>query len=97
IAEAEFLRATNGTLKLGIEFRDWRVIGESYFPTFSDFGQLVGPDALWDQYRRMADPSLGALGEQCCPHAASDCTLIAARPASLGVFTKWLVQQTIYI
>jgi len=65
IAEAEFLRATRGTYKLGIEFRDWRVKGERYFHTFGDFGQLVGPDALWGQYRRVADPSLGALGEQC--------------------------------
>lgn len=65
IDEAEFLRATQGTYKLGIEFRDWRVKGESYFHTFGDFGQLVGPDALWGQYRRVADPSLGTLGEQC--------------------------------
>jgi len=67
IAEAEFLRATRGTYKLGIEFRDWRVKGERYFHTFGDFGQLVGPDALWGQYRRVSDPSLGALGEQCLP------------------------------
>ena len=59
IAEAEFLRATRGTYKLGIEFRDWRVKGERYFHTFGDFGQLVGPDALWGQYRRVSDPSLG--------------------------------------
>jgi hypothetical protein len=67
IAEADFLRATNGTYKLGIEFRDWRVKGEGYFHTFGDFGHLVGPDAPWGQYRRVADPSLGALGEQCLP------------------------------
>jgi tryptophan halogenase len=67
IDEPEFLRATQGTYKLGIEFRDWRVKGERYFHTFGDFGQLVGPDALWGQYRRVADPSLGALGEQCLP------------------------------
>lgn len=65
IDEAEFLRATHGTYKLGIEFRDWRVKGERYFHTFGDFGQLVGPDALWGQHRRVADPSLGSLGEQC--------------------------------
>jgi len=67
IDEAQFLRATQGTYKLGIEFRDWRVQGERYFHTFGDFGQLVGPDALWGQYRRVAEPSLGALGEQCLP------------------------------
>ena len=65
IDEADFLRATNGTYKLGIEFRDWRVRGESYFHTFGDFGELSGPKAVWGQYRRLDDASLGALGEQC--------------------------------
>jgi len=67
IGEAEFLSATNGTYKLGIEFRDWHAPGHRYFHTFGDFGQLVGPDALWGQYRRVANPSLGQLGEQCLP------------------------------
>ncbi len=67
IDEAEFLRATNGTYKLGIEFRDWRAVGEQYFHTFGDFGGLSGPRALWGQYHRVDDASLGALGEQCLP------------------------------
>jgi tryptophan halogenase len=67
IDEAEFLRATNGTFKLGIEFKDWRATGEQYFHTFGDFGGLSGPRALWGQYRRVDDPGLGALGEQCLP------------------------------
>ena len=67
IDEAEFLRATNGTYKLGIEFRDWRVEGEGYFHTFGDFGALAGPQALWGQHRRFGEAGLGALGEQCLP------------------------------
>ncbi len=67
IDEADFVRATNATFKLGIEFRDWRVPGESYFHTFGDFGVLSGPYALWGQHRRLADASLGRLGEQCLP------------------------------
>jgi hypothetical protein len=67
IDEAEFLRATNGSYKLGIEFRDWRVPGEKYFHTFGDFGGLSGPHALWGQYRRVDDRGLGLLGEQCLP------------------------------
>jgi len=67
IEEAEFLRATNGTFKLGIEFRDWRAHGEQYFHTFGDIGGLSGPQALWGQYRRVGDETLGALGEQCLP------------------------------
>jgi len=65
IDEAEFLRATNGSYKLGIEFRDWRARGESYFHTFGDFGELSGPNAVWGQYQRLGEPGLGALGEQC--------------------------------
>ncbi|HJV69220.1 tryptophan halogenase family protein [Ideonella sp.] len=67
IDEAEFLRATNGTYKLGIQFCDWRVKGEHYFHTFGDFGQLGGPYALWGQYRRLAGAAPGAFGEQCLP------------------------------
>ncbi len=67
IDEADFLRATNGTFKLGIEFRDWRVRGENYFHTFGDFGELTGPDALWGHFRRLGDAGLGMLGEQCLP------------------------------
>lgn len=67
IDEAEFLRATNGSYKLGIEFRDWRARGESYFHTFGDFGELSGPTAVWGQYHRLEGAGLGALGEQCLP------------------------------
>ncbi|MGW8392610.1 tryptophan halogenase family protein [Pseudoduganella sp. HUAS MS19] len=67
IDEAQFLRATNGTFKLGIEFRDWRERGESYFHTFGDIGGLSGPSALWGQYRRVGEAGLGALDEQCLP------------------------------
>ncbi|NVM76912.1 tryptophan halogenase [Duganella sp. SG902] len=67
IDEAEFLRATHGTYKLGIEFRDWRERGERYFHTFGDFGELSGPNALWGHFRRVGDAGLGTLGEQCLP------------------------------
>ena len=67
IDEADFLRATQGTYKLGIEFRDWRERGESYFHTFGDFGHLSGTDSLWGQYRRLGDAALGQFGEQCLP------------------------------
>lgn len=38
INEAEFLKATNGTFKLGIEFIDWGKKGESYFHPFGTHG-----------------------------------------------------------
>lgn len=37
--EAEFLRETQGTIKLAIKFENWRVPGEGYFHTFGSAGQ----------------------------------------------------------
>src|SRR3954449_6632598 len=38
IDEAEFMSATKATFKLGIEFRDWGRIGDSYIHPFGTFG-----------------------------------------------------------
>ena len=38
IPEAEFLKATNGTFKLGIEFVDWGKKGEAYIHPFGSIG-----------------------------------------------------------
>ena len=40
INEAEFMRATQATFKLGIQFDNWRDVGESYFHSFG----LTGKD-----------------------------------------------------
>ena len=53
IDEAEFLRATNGTYKLGIRFCDWLEQGRDYFHTFGHFGNLSGSQTLWGQHRRI--------------------------------------------
>ncbi|RTL44326.1 MAG: tryptophan 7-halogenase [Burkholderiales bacterium] len=67
IDEAEFLAATRGSYKLGIQFCDWRRPGEHYFHTFGDFGALDGPMALWGQYLRLQAHCEGGLGDFCLP------------------------------
>ncbi len=55
IDEGEFMRATNATFKLGIEFCDWGQIGDSYIHPFGDFGEpLDGIDfyQLWNRLRQ---------------------------------------------
>ncbi|TXC70341.1 tryptophan 7-halogenase [Sphingomonas ginsenosidivorax] len=50
IAEADFLRETRGTFKLGIEFVDWAKIGHRYFHPFGTFGKpfdLVAVHQHW--------------------------------------------------
>ncbi|HEY0028479.1 MAG TPA: tryptophan halogenase family protein [Allosphingosinicella sp.] len=42
IDEADFLRRTQGTFKLGIDFVDWRKPGERYFHGFGSLGRGLG-------------------------------------------------------
>jgi tryptophan halogenase len=41
IDEADFVRHTQSTYKLGIKFHDWRKVGESYWHPFGTFGAPV--------------------------------------------------------
>ena len=52
--EAEFLAATGGTFKYGIEFVDWARIGERYMHPFGGFGadmDGIGFHQLWLKFR----------------------------------------------
>ena len=42
IGEADFLRATKGSFKLGIEFAGWRADGHSYMHAFGTVGRQLG-------------------------------------------------------
>jgi tryptophan halogenase len=52
IDEHEFLRATSGTFKLGIEFVDWGRKGSHYLHTFGDTGLNLGNVAFHHYWRR---------------------------------------------
>ena len=54
IDEAEFMKATNGTFKLGIEFVNWGRQGERYMHGFGRVGQdlwMVGFEQYWHKMR----------------------------------------------
>ena len=56
VNEAEFLKATQASYKLGIEFRDWAHLGSNFFHGFGDFGLNiagVSPLHYWMKLRQM--------------------------------------------
>jgi tryptophan 7-halogenase len=50
IDEDEFVRETNATFKLGIEFVDWRQLGQSYFHNFGLLGADLGTGISFMHY-----------------------------------------------
>jgi len=60
IDEIEFIKATQATFKLGIEFRDWGRVGARYFHGFGDYGPAidgVSPHHHWRRLRAAGDPT----------------------------------------
>ncbi len=53
IDEDEFLRQTQGTFKLGIEFVNWGQIGERYMHGFGKFGQDLGAANFHHYWQKM--------------------------------------------
>ena len=56
VDENDFLKATQGTFKLGIDFRDWGAPGDRYFHAFGPIGQHVGwlyPHQYWLKARQL--------------------------------------------
>jgi tryptophan halogenase len=64
IDEAEFVAATRATFKLGIEFRDWGRIGDSYIHPFGTFGRALDGVAF---HQFWADRRLFAALRRCAP------------------------------
>jgi tryptophan halogenase len=53
--EDDFVRRTQGTFKLGIEFRDWARIGDSYIHPFGEFGRPLNGVGFHHHWRRLAE------------------------------------------
>jgi tryptophan halogenase len=72
--EFEVMRATQGTCKLGIEFRDWSRKGESFIHPFGVFGTPARDVAFhhyWLKLRQLGDPapfSAYSLAVELCKH-----------------------------
>lgn len=54
INEADMMRETNATFKLGIEFKDWGRLGSKYIHPFGTFGDKPGGAQLLQQWVRLA-------------------------------------------
>lgn len=52
IDDTDFIRETRATFKLGIEFRDWKCLGDSYMHPFGTVGAGVGRAAFHHSYIR---------------------------------------------
>lgn len=65
IKEADFMSWTRATFKLGIEFRDWGRIGDSYIHPFGTFGRGNSDVPFHHYWARMAQAgvSLGSLDD----------------------------------
>ena len=85
--EADFMRHTHATFKLGIEFVNWARIGDRYIHPFGDYGRPfhgVRFHQLWNRLRLAGDDL--PIGEYSLPVVASQLarfTLPDTNPASL--------------
>jgi tryptophan halogenase len=77
IDETDYVRKTDATFKLGIEFKDWWRTGKSYFHTFCAFGGDIASVGFHHYWRKLA-----ALGDD----QPIDAYSIGTAAAKLGRF-----------
>lgn len=63
IDEADFLAGVQGTIKLGIQFRDWARIGDAYIHPFGDYGRDIAGVEFLQYWLRLN--KLGRVGRIC--------------------------------
>jgi glycine/D-amino acid oxidase-like deaminating enzyme len=59
---ADFVRKTQGSFKLGIEFRDWGRVGHRFFHGFGDFGPAIENRSAWQYWLRLSGMTDGLPG-----------------------------------
>ena len=70
IDEFDFLRATQGSYKLGIEFCDWGIVGNTHFHGFGDYGEPIdglSPHHYWLRLRAVGEA--GAIDDHSLAYA----------------------------
>ena len=71
IDEAEFMRATSATFKLGIEFVDWSRKGDSYIHPFGEFGLANSGIPFHHYWQKLSqNPDVGSLQDYSLPIVA---------------------------
>ena len=94
IREDEFLRATRGTYKLGIEFVNWGRQGDRYFHPFGSYGQSFHGIAFHQLFLREHASGIGtdAIGD----YSMSTAAAMAGKFARPAPGAKSLVNQIAY-
>ncbi|HOY23027.1 MAG TPA: tryptophan 7-halogenase [Cellvibrio sp.] len=71
--EDEFVRKTQGTFKLGIQFVNWHTIGEKYIHAFGDVGKDIESIQFYHYWLKMSQKGkAGDLGDYTISGVASD-------------------------
>ena len=83
--EPEFMRATQATFKLGVQFRDWGKIGDRYFHSFARYGEPIGGVSFHHHWLRLkANGENAPLEDYSLPVTAAKLGRFA-RPESVGL------------
>ncbi|RGP39819.1 Tryptophan 7-halogenase [Altererythrobacter insulae] len=94
VDEAAFLRDTQGTFKVGIQFENWGKVGDRYLHAFGRVGQeldaLVRMHHWWRLGRQAAGPDYPAWEELFLGRAATDLDRFGFDPRNAGRLSELL-------
>ncbi|HEY1961973.1 MAG TPA: tryptophan halogenase family protein, partial [Rhizomicrobium sp.] len=83
--EPDFMRATQATFKLGVQFRDWGKIGDRYIHSFARYGQPMGGVSFHHHWLRLkANGDNTPLEDYSLPILAANLGRFS-RPETLGL------------